>query len=206
MTSNTYQLADGSRLTLTGSQAAGPRGIDSQTSRTATYVGDDRGGRLVDAAGATVREVAPLAARGRKATARAKASRSDAPRWQTLNTFVDVIARHLSPVEVAVWLVLFRDCRGDTVEASQRNLAARSGAGERSVVRAMRRLRAAGLIEVLKASKSKGEASRYRLEARPERCLDSIITRPPTGATVAPVQGDDEPADAIGTGATMAPV
>ena len=96
--------------------------------------------------------------------------------------------------------------RGDTVWASQRNLASRSGAGERSVVRVMRRLRAAGLIELLKASKSKGEASLYRLEARPERCLDSIAAPRPTGATVAPDHDHEEPQPTTGTGATMAPV
>ena len=130
----------------------------------------------------------------------------DASRWRTLNTFVDLIARHLSPVESKVWMVLFRDCRGDNVWASQRNLASRSGAGERSVVRVMRRLRAAGLIELLKASKSKGEASLYRLEARPERCLDSIAAPRPTGATVAPDHDHEEPQPTTGTGATMAPV
>lgn len=210
MTTTTFTIPDGTTLTQARDRGGRVFGVDPVTSRTCTYEGDPTRGRLVDSAGELVREIVPTApARvkaGTKSTSKSKGHASDAPRWRTLNTFVDVVARHLSPVEIAVWMVLFRDCRGDTVKASQRNLAERSGAGERSVVRAMRRLRDAGLVEVVKASKSKGEASLYRLESMPERCLDAITRRLATGATMAPDHGDHDDREHDGTGATMAPV
>ena len=213
MTPATFTIPDGTTLTQVHDRGGRRFGVDPVTSRTCTYEGDAAGGRLVDSAGELVREVEvaaagkPSSAKGsRKSTLRSRPDNGDASRWRTLNTFVDLITRHLSPVESKVWIVLFRDCRGDTVWASQRNLASRSGAGERSVVRVMRFLRAAGLIELLKASKSKGEASLYRLEARPERCLDAITAQRPTGATVAPVHDHEEPQQTTGTGAAMAPV
>jgi hypothetical protein len=208
MTTHSLTLPDGSTLTLKAAHDGNgpPRGIDSVTSRTLTYMGDDDGGRLVDADGANVREVRKRSADARTAGRKSSSRSPDGSRWATLNTFVDLLARHLSPVEIAVWLVLYRDCRGSTVEASQRNLAVRSGASERSVVRAMRRLREIRLIEVVKASKSRGEASRYRLEGHPERCLDALGQRPRTGDTTAPVQANDDHARTDKTGATMAPV
>jgi hypothetical protein len=130
----------------------------------------------------------PTRRRGGSTRQEPTSSRGTNERWRTLNTFVDLVARHLSPVEIAVWMVLFRDCRDGTVKASQRNLASRSGASERSSVRAMRRLRDTWLVEVVKASKGKGEASIYRLEARPERCLGGPARSQITGATVSPVE------------------
>lgn len=207
MTTSTYQLPDGTTLNDVRDRDGCPRGHDSQSGRTATYHGDDAGGVLVDSSGKTIRRIEPQAKPATQATpARPRGGAGDSSRWRTLNTFVDVVARHLTPVEVAVWLVLFRDCRGGTVEASQRNLAARSGAGERSVVRAMRRLRAVGLIRMVKASKSKGEASLYSVEASPERCVEAIVRPMPTGATTAPDHGTSDANQPAVTGATVAPV
>lgn len=183
MTSTTYPLPDGSTLTLAGNQSAGPRGIDRVTSRTATYHGNEHGGRLVDADGATVREIVP------RASSRAKPSRADTSRWRTLNTFVDVIARHLSPVEIAVWMVLFRDCRDGTATASNRDLCHRTGCSLRAVTAAMKRLRAAGLLEVVKLSRHRGEPSTYTLNSTPAACVPALTG---TGATDAPVQ-DQQP-------------
>jgi hypothetical protein len=150
--------------------------------------------------------VQPVRRRGGSTRAGAVSKRGAIARWRTLNTFVDVVARHLSPVEIAVWMVLFRDCRGGTVKASQRNLASRSGASERSVVRAMRQLRYIGLVEVVKASKSKGEASIYRLEASPERCLDGAAGRRATGDITSPDHHGDDRREGHPTGDTMSPV
>lgn len=148
----------------------------------------------------------PVRRRGGTTRQAPASSREETDRWRTLNTFVDIVARHLSPVEIAVWMVLFRDCRGGTVKASQRNLASRSGASERSVVRAMRRLRDTGLLEVVRASRSKGEASLYRLEARPERCLDAVARHQPTGDTMSPDHRGDAHRGHHPTGDTMSPV
>ena len=209
MSPSTFTIPDGTTLTQARDRDGRRFGVDPVTSRTCTYEGDVAGGRLVDPAGELVRKV-EVAAAGKPISAknsrRSKTDNGDASRWRTLNTFVDLIARHLSPVEIAVWMVLYRDCRNGTVKASQRNLASRSGASERSVVRAMRRLRVTGLIEVVKASKSKGEASLYRLEVRPERCLDAITSERPTGDTVAPDHQHDDNREHCPTGDTMAQV
>jgi len=213
MSASTFTIADGTVLTQLRDRRGRPFGVDPVTSRTCTYEGDAAGGRLVDAAGELVREVEAAAAGkpssekgSRKSTSSSRPDAGDASRWRTINTFVDLIARHMSPVEIAVWIVLFRDCRDGTVKASQRNLASRSGASERSVVRAMRRLRDTGLVEVVKASKSKGEASIYHLEARPERCLDAVARRRPTGDTMAPDRNSGDHRGRRPTGDTMAPV
>ena len=209
MSSSTFTIPDGTTLTQTRDRKGRRFGVDPVTSRTCTYEGDAAGGRLVDSDGELVREV-KVAAAGNPISAknsrRSRPDNGDASRWRTLNTFVDIIARHLSPVEIAVWMVLFRDCRDGTVKASQRNLASRSGASERSVVRAMRRLRDVRLVEVVKASKSKGEASLYRLEVRPERCLDAITSERPTGDTMAPDHRNDGKQEYRPTGDTLSPV
>lgn len=205
---NAYKLPDGTNLLDHRIVDGRPAGIDSEAGVDVTYIVDEDRHRLVNAKGKTVREITaiPPGKSKRRQSGTTSTSRPDSSRWATLNTFVDVIARHLSPVEIAVWLVLFRDCRRDTVEASQRNLATRSGACERSVVRAMRTLRTARLVEVVKVSESKGEASLYRLEARPERCLDAIRKLRPTGDTMAPDRDGDSDDQQSPTGATMAPV
>lgn len=209
MSTSTFTIPDGTTLTQTRDRKGRWFGVDPVTSRTCTYEGDAAGGRLVDSDGELVREV-KVAAAGKPISAknsrRSRPDNGDASRWRTLNTFVDLIARHLSLVEIVVWMVLFRDCRDGTVKASQRNLASRSGASERSVVRAMRRLRDVRLVEVVKASKSKGEASLYRLEERPERCLDAITSERPTGDTMTPDHRNDDKQEHRPTGDTLSPV
>ncbi len=146
---------------------------------------------------------------GRRLEAKAKPTRSKrerkaskaaaGDRFATLNSFVDQIARHLSPVDVTVWLVLYRDCRGDQCSASNRDLVRRTGCGLRSIARAMKRLRQVGLIEPLKLSTCKGEPSLYRLHPMPHQRIEAITG---SGATVAP----DRLATSNGCGATVAPV
>ena len=206
MSADTLYLCDGTNLSDLRDQDGRPRGIDSVTGKRGTYHGDVGGGRLIDHHGETIREIVPPAATttampaGERNTkqggAKGRIEREDGRRWRTLNTFVDVVGRYLSHAEKAVWLVLFRDCRGGTVEASQRNLSARSGVAERSVVRAMSFFRDVRLLEVVKKSASKGEASLYRLEASPERCLDAIIAAGRTGDTVAPDEGGQQEPEA----------
>lgn len=95
--------------------------------------------------------------------------REDATRWHTLNDFVDVVMPTMNPVDVLVWLVLFRRAgEGGKVLASNRGIAKQTGAGLRSVARAMARLREAGLVTAKDLSRHKGEgASEYRLNIRP---------------------------------------
>jgi hypothetical protein len=158
------------------------------TGRTLTYHGDQHSGRLVDGDGQTIREVVAAAAgsQSRRPIAKHRATNADRGRWQTFNTFIDAVARNLSPVDIAVWMILFRDCRNGTVEASNRDIVRRSGCSLRAVVDAMKRLRAAGLIDAVRLSRHKGEPSLYALNTSPDDCLEAITRQGRSGAAGAP--------------------
>jgi hypothetical protein len=193
MSTNTYKLPDGTALEeWDGSDP--PRGIDAVTGRTGTY--DAARAALVDGP-KVIREIAAHAATRPmpKAASRRRATRGHAAdRFATLNSFVDAVARHLTAVEIAVWVILFRDCRGGQVTASNRDLVRRSGCSLRAVTAAVKRLRSIGLIEAVKLSRHKGEPSVYALHPMPDRCVPKLIDeRPRTGADNAPVQEQQAP-------------
>jgi hypothetical protein len=89
-------------------------------------------------------------------------------RWRTLNAFVDRSARLVDPTAAAVWLVLFRFAdRGGVVRASAGRVAASIGRHRLTVLRAIKRLRAAGLLSVVDRGGLHSGAAVHRLHAEP---------------------------------------
>ena len=83
-------------------------------------------------------------------------------RWDNLNGFVDVTLATLTPAEVRVWLVLFRDTKRDgTVRTGQTDIARRSGLSVRSVKTAVRKLTGRGILRVLTRGGIHTGPSRY---------------------------------------------
>jgi hypothetical protein len=199
------QLPDGTYLELTGDDDA--VGVDSHSGRTARW--DAAESALRDSTGQIIRQVAP--GRERACVAPAKPSPKHgaadaAKRFATLNTFVDQVMRHLSPVDSMVWLALFRDARHGQASASNRDLARRTGCSVRAVTNAMQALRSVHLIDGLSLSNCKGRASLYVVNGRPESCVPSLVERcnekySRSGAHRAP----DESEQAFPTGARYAP-
>jgi CRP-like cAMP-binding protein len=105
----------------------------------------------------------PGKAKGKSKTAKAVA----AERFQTLNTFVDVALAELSRAEIAIWLVLFRDCREGIARTAQTDIARRAGCDRRTVNRAIRRLEQRGLIRVVYRGGLGCGCSRYSLRSLP---------------------------------------
>lgn len=106
----------------------------------------------------------------------APASVANCERFQTVNSFVDDIARYLTPLEVAVWLVLWRraDARTNVAEVSMEAMGDKIGRSDRAVQRAVEWLTRCGLIERLTRGTKQTGASRYRLEPRPQSRLQAI--------------------------------
>jgi hypothetical protein len=84
-------------------------------------------------------------------------------RFRVLNTFVDFSLAELSRVEIAVWLILYRDTRDGTARTSYDDLSRRAGCNRRSVTRAVRRLERLGLLRVVHRGGLRRGASRYRV-------------------------------------------
>lgn len=191
----TLELPDGTRLDLTGDDPF--VGIDSDSGRTVRW--DAAQSLLTDSEGNVIRKVAtsPQIANTKPTRAKktAPAPSGDGSRFATLNTFVDQAMRHLSPVESAVWLALFRDTRHGQASASNRDLARRTGCSVRAVTIAMQELRRLRLIDGLRLSASKGQPSLYAVNSKPESCVPAMAGRrdrkpQPTGANHAPVDGE----------------
>jgi hypothetical protein len=104
-----------------------------------------------------------------------KASRDSVARWVTFNTFMDVIAPRLSLPERAVWLVMFRHSRGGVCNTSERRIAEQARIDKATAGRSLQRLVDLRLVWPVFKSSSKGEASRYGLQPRPEACLAAVI-------------------------------
>ena len=84
-------------------------------------------------------------------------------RFAMLNAFVDAGMVGLSRVELATWIVLFRDSRDGIACTSMGDIATRIGCSTRAVVNAIRCLRRRGLLfRTFKGSNLRGP-SRYRL-------------------------------------------
>jgi DNA-binding MarR family transcriptional regulator len=65
-----------------------------------------------------------------------------------LNAFVDFALADLTRNEIAVWLVLYRDTKDGTARTSQSYLGRRCGISDRTVRRAIDKLRRRGLLKV----------------------------------------------------------
>jgi hypothetical protein len=91
--------------------------------------------------------------------------RSRSERFAVLNAFADFTLAGLDRNEIAVWLLLFRDSRDGVARTSQSDLARRAGASDRTVRRALGRLRAARLVEVVRRGRLQTGPSAYRVRA-----------------------------------------
>ncbi len=88
-------------------------------------------------------------------------------RWARLNAFVDAGGAGLRSNDWRVWLVLFRDAKGDTARTSQNYVAKRLNLDRKTVGRAVKRLEAAGLLDVLHRGGFRRGPSTYRLHSTP---------------------------------------
>ena len=85
-------------------------------------------------------------------------------RWSQLNGFVDVTLRDLTPAEVRVWLVLFRDTKPDgTARTGQADIARRAGLSVRMVKKAVKKLTDRGLLKVLLRGRINVGPSTYKV-------------------------------------------
>lgn len=85
-------------------------------------------------------------------------------RFVLFNGFVDCELARLGPVDVAVWLVLYRHGQRDgATTAAVSDLSRRTGYCEAAVRRAIRRLRRCRLIDRVKRGTLAGGPSVYRL-------------------------------------------
>ena len=89
-------------------------------------------------------------------------------RFALLNTFVDFALADLSRADIAVWLVLYRDTREGTARTSYDDLARRAGLNRRTVGRALRRLQARGLVQIVHRGGLRRGMSRYRVRGAPK--------------------------------------
>lgn len=89
---------------------------------------------------------------------------SNPGRWGHLNGFVDVTLRDLTPAEVRVWLVLFRDTKPDgTARTGQADIARRAGLSVRMVKKAVKKLTDRGLLKVLTRGRVSIGPSTYKV-------------------------------------------
>lgn len=84
-------------------------------------------------------------------------------RFAMLNTFVDRVMATLPRTDALVWLVLYRDVHGETAKTAQAYIANRAGLCKRTVYAAIRRLRQAGLLDVVYQGGLNRGISIYRL-------------------------------------------
>lgn len=91
-------------------------------------------------------------------------------RFAVLNGFVDVSMRTVTTTDAVVWFVLYRETKPNGVaKVSQKQIADVVGVDERTVRRAIERLRAAGLLVVSRRGGIGRGASCYRVRDAPSR-------------------------------------
>lgn len=88
--------------------------------------------------------------RDKPGSSKPKQRRATGDRFAVLNSFVDVSLCGLRRPEIAVWLILFRDTRNGTARTGQADIARRAGISPRTVRRSIGRLKAAGLLRIVK--------------------------------------------------------
>ena len=86
-------------------------------------------------------------------------------RFRMLNTFVDRTMATILRSDALVWIVLFRDARGDTTRVAQAYIANRAGLCRRTVGTAIKRLERAGLLDVVYRGGLNCGLSVYRIRA-----------------------------------------
>jgi hypothetical protein len=104
--------------------------------------------------------------------ARAATRKRPRGRFAEINGFIDVTLATLTPSEVAVWLVLFRDTRAatGTARTGQEDIARRAGITSRGVRKALAGLTGKGLVKVVSRGRIGVGASVYRVRGvNPDR-------------------------------------
>lgn len=94
---------------------------------------------------------------------RSKQKPQSAQRFETLNAFVDITMRELTPSEKIVWLVMYRDVRDGVVTVSQKDIAVRSGLTQSTVSQAINRLVKRGLVFVVRQGGFRKGLSTYKI-------------------------------------------
>lgn len=92
--------------------------------------------------------------------------RTRSERFAVLNAFVDfgIADAGLTPAEALVWLVLYRDTKGDGLaRTGQADIARRAGLDVRTVRRAVASLEAKGLLETVRRGRLNVGPSVYRV-------------------------------------------
>jgi len=84
-------------------------------------------------------------------------------RFDVLNSFVDCSLVGLSKVDVATWLVLYRDTRNGIAVTSQADIARRAGVSDRAVRSSIGRLEKCGLLVVVRRGGLLQGPSKYRV-------------------------------------------
>jgi biotin operon repressor len=149
---------------LPGCSTLPPMDGPSTCHRPAGTAQDTRAGRNTGAESATPAKADRKTAQGRNRDRRAVLSKG---RWRMLNEFIDAGGADLRPNDWRVWMVLFRDAKGDTARTSQKYVAKRLNLDRKTVGRAVKRLQAAGLLDVLHRGGFRRGPSTYRLRPTP---------------------------------------
>lgn len=90
--------------------------------------------------------------------------RGRSERFNALNALVDVTMSELTGAELKVWLVLFRDTKQNGLaQTGQTDIARRAGLSIRGVQKAIGKLRAKGIIDVMYLGRLNNGPSRYRV-------------------------------------------
>ena len=106
----------------------------------------------------------PTCTTGEQPNAKRKTDRrKTAKRFAEMNNFVDFTMGSLSRNEIAVWFVLFRDCRDGIARTSQPDIANRAGASTRTVRRAIKKLEQRGLLKIVYHGGLPRRLSKYRV-------------------------------------------
>jgi hypothetical protein len=91
-------------------------------------------------------------------------------RFDLLNRFVDCSLPGLGRAELAVWLLLWRDTKPDGLaRTSQADLARRAGVDPRTIKRAVKSLRADGLLAIVSPGGLRQGPAVYRVVPVAER-------------------------------------
>jgi hypothetical protein len=88
-------------------------------------------------------------------------------RFGVLNGFADYSLAGLTGSDVKTWLILFRDTKADgTARTGQRDIARRAGLKVRVIQKAVARLEAKGLLEVVRRGRLNSGVTVYRVHPR----------------------------------------
>jgi hypothetical protein len=112
-----------------------------------------------------------------------------AGRFAVLNGFVDFTLADLRRNEIAVWLILYRDCRDGIAQTSQADIARRAGVSDRTVRRALTQLESRGILKAVHRGGLNRGCSSYRVSPLVN---NSTADRTVSGSTG---QNDAKPAD-----------